>query len=241
MLCAWSTWLVQRRLDLEQLPLPLTSRVVHQFMECAVNSKAYWRCFKSALRERVFFSNAHRYCFIAQPYLNWKKRQTSPCHIEASGAKKLHRVQNLWFDLVLGQARREGPAGRAGLHNPGGAKNTTAHACAGYLSGPLSTLLLRLLHTWGHLGERLGRELKPSSPQLQKVDASSFTCCASAVRSPGFWQQPAPKCTFGFPFSPKNVNEMNVEFDLCPACLLTSMFPGRTAGEVIATLIAWQR
>lgn len=34
-------------------------------------------------------------------------------------------------------------------------------------------------------------------------------------------------------FQPKNVNEMDVESDLCPAYLLTSMFPGRTAGEVI--------
>lgn len=34
---------------------------------------------------------------------------------------------------------------------------------------------------------------------------------------------------------PKNVNEMDVESDLCPAYWLTSMFPGRTAGEVIPT------
>lgn len=36
-------------------------------------------------------------------------------------------------------------------------------------------------------------------------------------------------------FQPKNVNEIDVESDLCLAYLLTSMFPGRTAGGVITT------
>lgn len=82
--------------------------------------------------------------------------------------------------------------------------------------------------------ERLGLELKQSSQQLQKQ--MLLLCMLWQLRPfAGTLTANSTKVHIQLSFQPENVNEMDVESDLCPAYLLTSMLAGRTAGEVITT------
>lgn len=114
--------------------------------------KSLSKMFQIYIEEKCFLIHI---IFVLSPSLTIPAMQNKQARVKLRPVVQksctVYRIFGLSWSRVK-YAEREGAAGLGGLHNPGAAKNTTVHACVCYLRRPLSTLLLQLLYTWGHLG-----------------------------------------------------------------------------------------